>query len=230
MTKIIKNFISKKSNTYNYYKYEDEGFSKQNNDLENEKSFSNSKVTELINLNKLKVHPNVHMCISDESNLIFNSRLEIGKTWEGRPYNTTSLRIFENATLMVQGDFSINTGAYIILYPDAKLQLGSGYINNNVKIDCNTTITIGDNVIIASDVIIKDGDGHIVDNKPEKKSQPITIGDHVWIADRAIILKGVTIGDGSIIAAGAVVTKDVPKNSMVAGVPAKIKKENVKWV
>lgn len=212
----------------NNHKQGNEKLKSQNN-LENGKSFLNSKVAELINLNKLKVHPKVNMHISDKSNLIFNSTLEIGRTYEGRPYNNTSLRIFENATLMVQRDFKINTGANITVYPNAKLQLGSGYANNNVKIDCNTTITIGNRVFIASDVIIKDGDGHVINNKPEKMSQPITIEDNVWIADRAIILKGVTIGAGAVIAAGAVVTKDVPKNSLVAGVPAKVIKENIEW-
>ena len=54
-------------------------------------------------------------------------------------------------------------------------------------------------------------------------------GDKVWIATNAMILPGVTIGDGAIVAAGAVVTKDVPPRCMVAGVPAKVIKENVEW-
>ena len=58
---------------------------------------------------------------------------------------------------------------------------------------------------------------------------PITIGENVWIGCRALILKGVTIGDGAVVAAGAVVTKDVPANCVVAGNPAKIIKENVVW-
>ena len=57
----------------------------------------------------------------------------------------------------------------------------------------------------------------------------ITIGNKVWIATNAMVLPGVTIGDGAIIAAGAVVTHDVPPQCMVAGVPAKVVKENVEW-
>lgn len=68
-----------------------------------------------------------------------------------------------------------------------------------------------------------------MNHKPEKMTAPINIGNHVWIGLRAIILKGVTIGDGAVIAAGAVVTNNVPANSVVAGVPARVMSENVNW-
>lgn len=58
---------------------------------------------------------------------------------------------------------------------------------------------------------------------------PISIGNHVWIGTNAIILKGVDIGDGAVVAAGAVVTRSVPPRCIVAGNPAKIVKENVEW-
>lgn len=57
----------------------------------------------------------------------------------------------------------------------------------------------------------------------------VKIGNKVWIATNALILPGVSIGDGAIVAAGAVVTKDVPAKCMVAGVPARVVKENVEW-
>ena len=60
-------------------------------------------------------------------------------------------------------------------------------------------------------------------------TKPIKIGNHVWIGINATILKGVTIGDGAIIAAGAVVNKDVEENSLVGGVPAKVIKKNIFW-
>lgn len=63
----------------------------------------------------------------------------------------------------------------------------------------------------------------------KEKSAPIHIGNHVWIGARATILKGVTIGDGAVVAAGAVVNKDVPPNTLVGGVPARIIKENISW-
>lgn len=59
--------------------------------------------------------------------------------------------------------------------------------------------------------------------------QPVEIGNNVWIGVGATILKGVTIGDGAIIAAGSVVTKDIPARCLAAGVPAKVIKTDVEW-
>jgi len=89
-------------------------------------------------------------------------------------------------------------------------------------------ISIGKNFISAPDVWIVDNDAHGVE--PGKRSgqyassAPVKIGDNVWIGYRAMVLKGVTIGDNSVIAAGAVVTNDIPANSIAAGVPAKVVK------
>lgn len=61
------------------------------------------------------------------------------------------------------------------------------------------------------------------------QSAPIVIGNHVWIGLNVTILKGVTIGDGCMVAAGAVVTKSFPPNYLIGGVPAKIIKEDILW-
>ena len=78
-------------------------------------------------------------------------------------------------------------------------------------------------------MVIRSYDGHTICQEGYKISEPIKIGNHVWIGQGATILKGVTIGDGAIIAAGAIVTKDVPAKTIVAGVPAKVVRENVTW-
>jgi acetyltransferase-like isoleucine patch superfamily enzyme len=60
-------------------------------------------------------------------------------------------------------------------------------------------------------------------------TQPIHIGNHVWIGMNVTILKGVQIGDGAIIAAGAVVTRNIPARCLAGGVPARVLKENITW-
>lgn len=68
-----------------------------------------------------------------------------------------------------------------------------------------------------------------VDGEPRPQTAPIRIGNHVWIGSRATILKGVSIGDGAIIASGAVVSRDVEAGSIVAGNPARVVKEHAQW-
>ena len=72
-----------------------------------------------------------------------------------------------------------------------------------------------------------DSDAHELDGN--RNTNPVHIGNHVWIGTRVTILNGVNIGEGAVIAAGSLVTKDVPAGSLVGGVPAKVIKEKVEW-
>lgn len=141
----------------------------------------------------------------------------------------SNLRMDNNSLLEVKKSFSIYYGADIILFKDAKLRLGSGFFNSNIKIRCHERIEIGEDVAISHDVTIMDSDAHEGLWDGYEKTKPIKIGNHVWIGTRVTILKGVTIGDNAIIAAGSVVTKNVPNNTVVAGVPAKVIKTNINW-
>lgn len=135
-------------------------------------------------------------------------------------------KLAENADFQCN-DMLVYDGTIIAVHSNAKLHIGSGYINCNCEVRCLNSITIGENVAIAKEVIIRDSDLHKISNSV--MTAPIVIGNHVWIGTRAMIMKGVTIGDGAVVAAGAIVTKDVPPNCVVAGVPAKIVKENITW-
>jgi len=109
---------------------------------------------------------------------------------------------------------------------NGKLVVGRNSRLNGVHIDVRQLVQIGENVRIAPYAIILDSDFHdLKDHFAEGTSRPVIIEDDVWIATRAMILKGVTIGKGSVIAAGAVVTKDVPPYSVAGGVPARILKK-----
>lgn len=142
---------------------------------------------------------------------------------------STVIRVDQHGKLKTNESFSIYYDGDIIVFENGELELGGGYFNSNVKVRCKNKIKIGNNVAIAHDVTIMDSDAHAIDYEGHQMSQPITIGDNVWIGSRAMILKGVNVGEGSIVAAGAIVTKDVPPNTIVAGSPAKVIRENVKW-
>ena len=124
----------------------------------------------------------------------------------------------------------------------SQVSIGSNTaIGANTIIMCATNIRIGNNVLVSFDCLISDNDSHPLNyldrrhdlsnvlsctpkNWDNVNISSIFIGDDVWIGAKSVILKGITIGNGSIVAAGSVVSKSVPPNSIVAGNPAKVVK------
>jgi acetyltransferase-like isoleucine patch superfamily enzyme len=138
----------------------------------------------------------------------------------------------DNSTLRIIGDVGLFPGCRIWAR-GGEIAIGNGTILNPLShIMARGRIEIGEQCLIASGVIIRDNDGHklaIGDDKPTDILKNIVIKNHCWIGHNAIILKGVTIGEGAVVAAGSVVTKDVKERTLVAGVPAKTIQENVVW-
>jgi acetyltransferase-like isoleucine patch superfamily enzyme len=167
--------------------------------------------------------------LAKSSKIILNGTLAFSDNNINGSIRQSNLRMDNNSLLKIEKNFSVYYGADIILFKNAELKLGSGFFNSNVKIRCHKKIEIGENVAISHDVTIMDSDAHEGLWVGYEKTKPIKIGNHVWIGTRAIILKGVTIGDNAIIAAGSVVTKNVPSNTIVAGIPAKVIKTNINW-
>lgn len=98
-------------------------------------------------------------------------------------------------------------------------------VGRNSYLDTRGTIIIGDNVSISPDVKIITGQHDLNSNDFKYISSPVEIDDYVWIGSGAIILPGVRLGKGSVVAAGSVVTKNVENYSVVGGNPAKILKK-----
>jgi len=136
---------------------------------------------------------------------------------------------------LIEGDLVTETDESLLTIGD------NTYIGGGTVIDCVKSIIIGDNVLISYGCILADSDNHSTKLSIRKKdladwkqckhdwtttnSKPIKISMGVWIGARAIVLKGVTIGEGAIVGAGSVVTKDVPAWTIVAGNPARIIRE-----
>ena len=173
------------------------------------------------------IHSKVHFTWSQSSKLKGNGRLMIGAKWSGLRFMPGQFCVKPGAFLTVNDMFSIYTGCHVTVNENAKLEFGSGYINSGVTIDCFESISIGSDVAISKGVTIRDSDNHRINGA--EMTQPVVIGNHVWIGLNATILKGVRIGDGAVVAAGAVVTKDVEPNTLVGGVPAKLIKRDIHW-
>jgi acetyltransferase-like isoleucine patch superfamily enzyme len=154
-------------------------------------------------------------------------KLWLGCQWPGVPAHPGHF-VVRGGRVRVAGPMRIYSGLQVTVNEGARLDLGSGYINTGVRLNCFARITIGDGVAIGEDVTIRDSDNHVV-NDGASGAAPIVVEDGVWIGSRAMILKGVRIGAGAIVAAGAVVVRDVAPGTMVAGVPATRRKLGVVW-
>ena len=95
------------------------------------------------------------------------------------------------------------------------------------RISASDEIVIGDGVMLANGVYITDSDWHTVYDRTQRAEEPtpVHIANNVWLGDHATVLKGVSIGENSVVAARAVVTRDVPANVIVAGNPARVVRE-----
>ena len=94
-------------------------------------------------------------------------------------------------------------------------------VNERCRLDTRGIISIGNNVSISADVCIMTAEHDIQDKHFRGVTEPVTIEDYVFVGTRAVVLPGVTVGHGAVVAAGAVVTKNVEPYEIVAGVPAR---------
>ena len=129
-----------------------------------------------------------------------------------------------------KGPYNLRYGAYIEVVNGGHLTIGQGAANVGLTIMCAKEVKIGNGVRIGRNVSIRDWNGpHVIISSSYKNHAPVHIEDHVWLCSGCTVMPGVTIGEGSVVAANATVTKDVPPHSLVGGSPAKVIKENIEW-
>jgi acetyltransferase-like isoleucine patch superfamily enzyme len=139
-----------------------------------------------------------------------------------------NIRIGKSVTLIGERAAPVNIGVWGRELDSGSITLGDYVlVSPGTRISASDEIVIGNSVMMANGVYITDCDWHGLYDRTARDPavKPVHIHDTAWIGDHATVLKGVTIGENSVVAARAVVTRDVPPNTVVAGNPAKVVKE-----
>ena len=142
----------------------------------------------------------------------------------------------DNCLIDLRGSRIIKNSKFELLDSNTQITIGNntGFNNNRILVaGFGNKINIGKECIFAENAELWASDTHsIIDLETEKRLNPdlpIIIEDYVWICNRVLVMKGVHIESNSVIASGSIVTKNIGKNAIAAGIPATIIKENIKW-
>ena len=161
--------------------------------------------------------------------------ISIGRDGVGIFDNKRSRSIWQVAgTVVFEGDATIGHGCKISVEGGGILRFGKNFVcTAESAIAATKSIVFGDNCMLSWDILIMDTDWHKILNADHtiiNPPQPVTIGNHVWIGCRTTILKGVTIADNSVVAAGSIIAKPIlTSNSISGGVPYRTIKTDITW-
>jgi acetyltransferase-like isoleucine patch superfamily enzyme len=169
---------------------------------------------------------------------------KLGREWRRRQLRCAGAEIasdLQSADYFIEGDArGFHCGSEAWFCSGVRVIIGNGvkgpgrltigkkfYVNHYAIIDCHCQIDIGDNVMVGPYAYVADfhHGTSVIDGAAIGLADvhaPVYIGDHVWLGAHAVVLKGVTIGPGAVVAAAACVTHDVPPMAIVAGVPARV--------
>lgn len=164
------------------------------------------------------------------SSLIVLGKSEFGTSWFRNSSLESRAMLTPGSKLILHG-CRFGYGCNIQLFNGGRMEVGRKfYCNIGATFICSGSIKIGDGVICGRNITIREYHGdHFINTPGYKCSKPIEIGDHVWLCEYSTIMPGVKIGSGSVIAAHSLVTHDVPPNSLVMGIPARVVRREVQW-
>lgn len=171
---------------------------------------------------------NGHISIGGENNVVRIAKQRIVGTAFFSVTGGARIELGEDGILGILSIHAVAEGAEIVI--------GRGIgINGAVQITSHerASIRIGDNCLFAPDVTIMASDVHkILDRKSGRRLNPaldVMIEDKVWIAPRSVVLRGAHIRSESVVGWGSVVNSSFPANSLIAGMPAKVVRKNIRW-
>ncbi|MCX6076321.1 MAG: acyltransferase [Campylobacterales bacterium] len=169
------------------------------------------------------------------------NKIKVDKTSNisiGKNFKMTGCKVVmkgDNNSLIFGDDIRLRNLLIEVIGENCSITVGSGstigegsYISAREQ---NISLIIGERCGFSRNVKIMTSDGHPIykDGVRINEAKSITIEDDVWVADNVIILKGVTIGSGSVVGINSTVVKNIPKESVAVGNPAKVVKENITW-
>ena len=170
--------------------------------------------------NKIKISGNKNIIYVGKNSLLIDSNIFI----KGN-----------NNILYIGEDCAVNNLSIILDNEGSEIRIGNKTSIAKAQIVSLEPykIEIGEDCMLSYDIEIRNTDSHKIydknTNQRINEGKSINIGNHVWLGMRAVILKGVNIGNNSIVAGGSIVTKDVKANTIVSGNPARQIKENIYW-
>lgn len=165
--------------------------------------------------------PNLRL---SELSLEPGARLELGPGFATERRVGNRIRVERDGLLRLgarawlRSDYGMN---YLTAHRGARLEVGDDALINGAMLHAKQEIVIGDTFWLGFGARVLDADLHDLDSATPKRVEPVRIGDRVWLGAHALVLRGVSIGDDVVVAAGAVVTSDLPSRCLAAGVPAR---------
>ena len=193
----------------------------------NKHSYRTGKNNRVVNLggtrvsSRIQISGNGNMIVLEKGALLLNSLI----------------RISGNNNLVILRANSYVSGAELwVENNNCELSIGERtFVGHHSHLACTESgskLQVGCDGMISSYVRVRTGDSHSIVNMEGNrinKAQSVSIGDHCWLGEGSKVLKGVTLEGDDVVSTGAIVTKPFGKNVLLAGVPAKIIKENINW-